>query len=539
MDLTPVRATGGSNDPDAVQMSAEAIALANIQTTTVGTAHPIKELHLYGTIQPNQRLVKTLSAHVNGRIENLLVNTIGENITIGQVIAQIYSPDLLLAQTELIEASKLSHIHPALLNAAREKLRLLNLSDIQIAEIEESGKASPIIDIKANVEGVVSASKVGVGDYVSTGTVLFDLVDLSSVWAVFNAFEADIPYLQIGNTVEYTLQALPGRSYSGNISAIEPIMDQTTRTVMVRVVTANSRLELKPGMFATAIFNATISETGQQIIIPKTAVLWTGRRSIVYVKVPEEEMPTFKLRDIELGPSLGDDYIVLAGLFPGEEIVTRGGFVIDASAQLEGRVSMMNRGENNITEQATITQSILIVQGLCSMCKETIEAAAKSTPGVQVAIWDSETKQLRLNYNSNLTNLNVIASNIAAVGYDNELFIADDAIYNNLHACCLYRGENTQASGHEIIPSLIETKMMVQGLCSMCKRTIETTTKNMPGVSEAEWDGSTKQLSIKYDSTEIDLDTIAKAIAEKGYDNEFHTGNDEVYSKLPRCCLYR
>ena len=439
MDLIPLTVGASYFDPDAVQLSKEATALANIRTTKVGRAKPVKELRLFGIITPNQRLLRSQSSHISGRIESLVGGTVGESVTVGQVIATVFSPDLLNAQQELIEAKKLIDIRPELLAAAREKLRLWNLSESQISEIEQSGKVSPSIDIKASVGGIVTARRIGQGDYVDVGTVLFDLLDLSSVWTVFDAFESDLPYLRIGDTVKYTLPSIPGRTFSGKISFIEPMLDQNTRTAKVRVETSNPQRELKVGMFANAVIHATLQSRKTEIIIPQTAVLWTGKRSIVYVKISEEEVPTFKLREIELGPSLGSEYVVLSGIFEGEEIVTRGAFVIDASAQLEGRRSMMNIGDGNKVEKDAIEQAGMTVQGNCGMCKELIETAANSITGVSVAIWDSETKQLRLNFSAAKTNPDAIGKTIAAVGYDNDFHKADDRVYNSLHGCCRYR----------------------------------------------------------------------------------------------------
>jgi Cu(I)/Ag(I) efflux system membrane fusion protein len=215
------------------------------------------------------------------------------------------------------------------------------LTEEQISQIEQTGVVSPQIDVVANTQGIVVAKRVAQGDYVSRGSVLFDLAGLSSVWVLFEAYEADLPYLKKGDKVAYTLPALPGKTFSGTITFIDPILDKTTRTAKVRLETANPRMELKPEMYANARVRASLKQQGDEIIIPKTAVLWTGKRSIVYVK-QVSETPAFRLREIELGASLGDSYVVVSGISGGEEIVTNGAFSIDASAQLEGKQSMMN-----------------------------------------------------------------------------------------------------------------------------------------------------------------------------------------------------
>jgi Cu(I)/Ag(I) efflux system membrane fusion protein len=438
MDLIPVKTAGISSDavdPDAILMSEEAAALANVRTTLVSRSHPVKELHLYGKIQPDERRVRTQVSHVNGRIENLLVNFTGETIREGQTIARVYSPDLQNAQQELLEATGLQPAQPVLVEAAREKLRQWKLTDRQVAEIEKSGKVSPLIDIVANTNGIVTAKKVEQGDYVAPGSVLFDLADLSSVWVMLDAYEADLPYLKIGDKVAFSLPAFPGKTFSGKISFIDPVLDKTSRTAKVRVETANPGLQLKPEMYVDAFIEASLKNRDNEIVIPKSAVLWTGKRSIVYVKQADSELPAFKLREIELGPALGDSYVVLTGISEGEEIVTSGTFAVDASAQLEGKASMMNHADSHAAGE----HASLPVQGLCEMCKDRIEKTVKNIIGVSSAIWDIQTKELHLHYDSGKTAPDAVAKALAQVGHDTEKYKADKAVYDALPECCKYR----------------------------------------------------------------------------------------------------
>jgi Cu(I)/Ag(I) efflux system membrane fusion protein len=470
MDLIPLQTTGGGDasiDPNAIQMSVEAVALANVQTTVVSRQNPVKEVQLYGTIQVDERLSQSQTSHVSGRIEKLFVTFTGESVRRGQPIATIYSPELLNAQQELIEATKMKDLQPALLQAVREKLRLWKLTDEQITRIEQSGEASPLIDVVATTSGVVIAKKVNQGDYVNTGTVLFDVANLSQVWAIFDAYESDLPFLKVGDRLEYTLQSLPGKTFTGRISFINPILDPATRTAKVRVETANPGMELKPEMYANALIDAPLKQYNNEVVIPKSAILWTGKRSIVYVKQPDTETPAFLLREIELGPSLGDAYVVLSGIHDGDEIVTNGTFTIDASAQLAGKRSMMNdeagravtghegHSMNGTTPASTAPatgheghnmqaaaggeHAMLAVQGLCEMCKDRIEKAAKSVNGVTSASWDIKTKQLHLDFDPAKTSVDAVAKAIAKAGHDTDRYKADKATYDALPACCKYR----------------------------------------------------------------------------------------------------
>jgi len=172
--------------------------------------------------------------------------------------------------------------------------------------------------------------------------VLFKIADLSKVWIMFDAYESDLQFLKKGERVSFTLQALPGKDYSGSIVFIDPVIDPVTRVAKIRVETGNLSGKLKPEMFATGIVSSTLNEFPDNIVIPKSAVLWTGKRSIVYVKQPGNDEPVFKMREIELGPMLGESYLVTGGLSEGEEVVTSGTFSVDAASQLEGKPSMMN-----------------------------------------------------------------------------------------------------------------------------------------------------------------------------------------------------
>jgi len=453
MDLIPVRKSnhGDENvDPSAIQLSEEAMALADVQTSRVNKENPVKQVRLYGKIAPDERSLQSQTAHVGGRIENLAVDFTGETVRAGQTLATLYSPELFTAQEELLEALKMQQ--PALIKAAREKLLLWKMTDAQITAIEQSGATSPIVEIKANTSGIVMSKKVSQGDYVSQGAVLYDVANLSKVWAMFDAYEVDLPFLGKGDPVEFTLQALPGKTYKGRIAFIDPIVNATSRTARVRVEVANPNMELKPEMYATALVDAPLKGYKDQIVVPQTAVLWTGKRAIVYVKQPDISTPTFQMREVELGPSLGNAYVILKGLSDGEEIVTNGVFSIDASAQLEGKPSMMNNDGNAAhpmtghaghqmhgTTNAQSEHAMFGVKGACDMCKQRIESTAKDIKGVTSAMWDKDAQMIHLQFDPKKTSVDAVAKAIANAGHDNDKYKADDSVYNKLPACCKYR----------------------------------------------------------------------------------------------------
>jgi membrane fusion protein, copper/silver efflux system len=343
MDLVPLVQNNTSFvDPDAVHLSKEASELANVLTSIVKKQKPVKEVRLYGKVQADERLFQTQVAHFPGRIERLAVNFTGESVVKGQVLAEIYSPELITAQQELLETVKTKQLQPALYEASKEKLRQWKLTDDQITKIENSGVVQNNFEVVSNTAGTVTDRRVSTGDHISQGTVLFEIADLSKVWIMFDAYQSDLQFLHKGEKVTFTLQALPGRDYTGNIVFIDPVIDPVTRVAKIRVETGNESGKLKPEMFATGIVYSNLDEYNNVMVIPVSAVLWTGKRSIVYVKLPGANEPVFKMREIELGPLLGESYIVMNGISEGEEIVTSGTFSVDAASQLVGKPSMMN-----------------------------------------------------------------------------------------------------------------------------------------------------------------------------------------------------
>jgi Cu(I)/Ag(I) efflux system membrane fusion protein len=343
MDLIPLKIDSTSNiDPKAIHLSKEAAELANVLTSIVGKQKNTKEIRLYGKVQADEQLLQSQTAHLSGRIEQLNVNYTGQAVAKGQTLAIIYSPELLTAQQELLETAKSKTQQPEIYQAAKDKLRQWKLSNAQIDNIEKSGVVKNDFAITSNANGIVVNKRVNMGDYINQGTVLFDIADLSHVWVVFDAYESDLMFLKKGDKLSFSVQALANKTFLGNIFFISPVLDPTTRTAKVRVEISNAKGQLKPEMFATAIFSSKSNNNPNALVIPSSAVLWTGKRSIVYVKQSKTDEPVFNLREIEIGEQLGNAYVVLSGLKEGEEIVTQGTFNVDAAAQLEGKPSMMN-----------------------------------------------------------------------------------------------------------------------------------------------------------------------------------------------------
>jgi len=342
MDLIPLNQNNAEIDPAAVHLTEDAAQLANVLTSVVTRQKPVKEVRLYGKVQADERLLQSQVAHISGRIEKLLVNFTGEVVQKGQTLAVIYSPEIVTAQQELLEAAKTKQSQPQIYEAAKERLRQWRLSESQINSVENSGNIQNNVEIVSDISGIITARRVNNGDYINQGTVLFDVADLSRVWVLFDAYESDLQFLQKGDHLDFTVQALPGIKFAGNIAFIDPVIDPINRVAKVRIEAENQSGRLKPEMFVTGIVQAKLNEYRNMLVIPKSSVLWTGTRSIVYVKLANSGEPVFKMREVGLGPMLGNSYVITDGLEEGEEIVTQGTFSIDAAAQLEGKASMMN-----------------------------------------------------------------------------------------------------------------------------------------------------------------------------------------------------
>jgi Cu(I)/Ag(I) efflux system membrane fusion protein len=352
MDLIPLETISAGDEslnPNEIEMSESAIKLAEIQTMPVRKDYSNKEVYLLGKVKPDERNIAELTSRFGGRIENLFVNFTGQNVSKGEKLATIYSPELVTAQKELIEAVEYKESNPAFYRAARNKLKLWDLTESQIDGIESKGEPQNYFDVLSPISGTVTMRHVSLGDYVKEGNALFQVINLRRVWVMFEAYESDLPWLHEGDRVEFKVQSLPGESFAGKVTNIDPFLNPRTRIANVRVEVENPDLELKPEMFANGIIKPRVSSTAKDLLIPKTSVLWTGKRAVVYVKDPDRETSSFLYREITLGPEAGDFYVVKDGLSEGEKIATNGVFKIDAAAQLEGKPSMMNPEAGRVT----------------------------------------------------------------------------------------------------------------------------------------------------------------------------------------------
>lgn len=406
MDLIPLD-TGGTEDlgPRQLRLSETAKQLARIQTTPAVRALAESEVRMVGNITYDETKVAFITAWVPGRLDRLYADYTGVPVNKGDHLVYIYSPELLAAQEELIQAHEaitslsgtrsevLLSTARATLDAAREKLRLFGLTAPQINRIENSREVSDHLTVYAPIGGIVVHKNALEGMYVKTGTRIYTIADLSKLWVIFEAYESDLPWLRFGQRVEFTSQSFPGEHFEATINFIDPLVDPKTRTVRVRAFVDNSGGRLKPDMFVRGTVKSRIDGEGKivdeylsgkwispmhpeivkdgpgkcdvcgmdlvpasslgyasgtagggepPLLIPASAPLITGKRAVVYVEMPSDKGPLFEGREVVLGPRAGDHYVVKSGIEEGELVVTNGAFKIDSELQIQAKPSMMS-----------------------------------------------------------------------------------------------------------------------------------------------------------------------------------------------------
>lgn len=344
-----------------VEMNADSRKLAEIVVTPVRKQSVALDVRMVGKVEYDETRVGSITAWMGGRIDKLYVDSTGSVVQRGQAMASIYSPELLTAQAELLQAAKamnnaqsgnldlVRRTAQRTLEASKEKLRLLGLSKTQVDAVVANGKPSDHITLHAPQAGIVIRKEVVEGMYVQTGMPIYTIADLSHVWVVLEAYESDLPWIKKGLDVTFAAEAYPGRNYQGRIVYIDPMVNPKTRTVDVRLEVPNGDASLKPGMFVQAVQRIggkqAQAATGKEdpLVIPASAPLITGKRAVVYVQA-KDKAGTFIGREVVLGPRAGETYIVRSGLSEGELVVSKGAFKIDSALQIQAKPSMMNPG---------------------------------------------------------------------------------------------------------------------------------------------------------------------------------------------------
>lgn len=376
MDLAVISSSDTESLDNQFKMTERALALANVQTSIIGMDAVEKNtIILSGKIQSNDRTNATQTTLFNGRLDKLNIKSVGEYVKKGQQIGTIYSPEMFLAQDKLLTSASYKDSHQKLYAAARNTLGLWKMTDAQIEELLKSGKPLMNFPLYADVSGTVTEVLASEGNYFNQGDALYKVSNLYTVWAVFDAYENQLPFLNPGQEIRIGSNALKGSPINAKITFIEPILDTDKRIVSVRVTLANRDGELKPGMFVEGAVTVDVDNT--LLMVPKSSVLWTGERSVVYRKAGADKS-VFELVTVGLGDKVGDYYGVLEGLQPGDEIVTNGTFTVDAAAQLQGKKSMLSAQVEDVnTKEMHSGQSIVLNPKLKSTISNLLESYFK------------------------------------------------------------------------------------------------------------------------------------------------------------------
>lgn len=374
MDLIPAATDESTSpdEPDRISLSENARIRSRIRTSPVRRVQAGGvQRRLLGRVDYDETRLRTITSWISGRIDRLRVRSTGQRVKSGQIIATLYSPevfsahqDLLVAKQQVARLQGASDIAragaEATLDASRDRLRLLGVPAAELQSMEKASRPSEQVRIRSPFGGTIIERMATEGTYVKTGAGLYQIADLSRLWVQLDAYESDLPLLSTGQEVTLEVEGLPADQFDGRVTFVDPVLNQRTRTTRVRIEVKNPEGTLKPGMFAEAVVQATGAKASDigRLLIPQTAPLFTGRRSIVYVEVPDTEDPTYEARVVRLGPKIGDSYPVIAGLREGERVVIHGAFTLDADLQIRGGLSMMSAPDD--TEGGPYDQIVVI-----------------------------------------------------------------------------------------------------------------------------------------------------------------------------------
>jgi Cu(I)/Ag(I) efflux system membrane fusion protein len=361
MELVASAADVGG-DRSAVEIDPASRRLLGIQTAVVQRRPARQRLRSVGELGYDESTMKTLAAYVDGRVERLLANYTGVVVAKDDRLAWLYSPRLYAGQVELLLARRRQTDTAAGIGSAsvgglyanaRRRLTELGMTDSQIESMEQSGEADSRLYLIAPIAGTVIEKLASEGDYVREGDPIYRLADLSRLWLQLRLFPEDAARVQVGQPVEAEVQSYPGRVFPGSVDFISPTVDTASRTVAIRVELTNVDGLLRVGDLAWANLELAWPGVGGEVpdpmldassyadplVVPRDAVLMAGRHSVAYV---ETETGRFELRSVRIGAILGDEVVILAGLEEGEQVATRGNFLIDSQMQLSGRPSLID-----------------------------------------------------------------------------------------------------------------------------------------------------------------------------------------------------
>ena len=334
MDLVPVYADADGGDGSTVSIAPEVVQNLGVRTAVAERSRLWRGIDTVGYVDYDESRVSHIHLRTEGWIENLAVESEGERVTRGQRLFNLYSPDLVNAQEEFVQA--LVAGNKGLINASRSRLKALGIPNSQIKRLEKDRKASQTIPIYAPQDGVVASLTVRDGMYIKPATRVMSLADLSSVWLLAEVFERQADWVEVNQPAEVTLAFLPGRTWEGRVEYIYPSLDPVTRTLKARLRFPNPDEALKPNMYANVIIYGGPKDDA--VVIPLEALIRTGREERVVIALGEGR---FESRSVQAGIESGEWVEVLEGVQPGEDIVVSGQFLIDSEASLKASMMRM------------------------------------------------------------------------------------------------------------------------------------------------------------------------------------------------------
>lgn len=324
-----------------VEIPMERRQAIGVRTSIIGRQPLTERLRTVGVVAADERQVRKVQTKISGWIDALYVNFTGQYVKAGQPILSIYSPELVASEREYLLALSASHTQSGigdaekklLVESSRNRLRLWDLTDEQIRQIEKSGATRRAIDLHSPISGFVTLKPVYQGMYVTPEMELYTVSDLRAVWIWADVYEDELALVKVGQTAQVSLASLPGVKFKSMVSFVSPTMDVTTRTVKVRLDVDNSAGRLKPGMYATVGLESPL---GERLALPQDALIDTGQHKVVFVQVGES---IFQPRQVELGRRAGDYIEILSGLEAGDRVVTSAQFLLDSESRLRASTS--------------------------------------------------------------------------------------------------------------------------------------------------------------------------------------------------------
>ena len=338
MELVPVYADAAGGDGSSVTIAPEVVQNLGVRTAVAERTRLWRGIDTVGYVDYDESKVSHIHLRTEGWIENLVVQSEGERVTKGQRLFDLYSPELVNAQEEFVQA--LNAGNKGLIRASRSRLGALGIPASQIKKLEKDRKSSQTIPVYAPQDGVVSTLQVREGMFIKPSTRIMSLADLSSVWLLAEIFERQTNWVETGQLTEVSLPYLPGRTWEGRVEYIYPSLDPKTRTLKVRLRFDNPGEALKPNMYANVkIFGGPQHDA---IVIPVEALIRTGREERVVIALGDGR---FESRTVTAGIESGDWVAIIEGIQPGDRLVTSGQFLIDSEASLKASMQRMSPAE--------------------------------------------------------------------------------------------------------------------------------------------------------------------------------------------------